>query len=155
MKHIIFVLFITFFIVTTSKAEEAPYISEKVDTFFINLKNNPDDVIDNYFGDSVFAKENQDTIRKIKAKLSGVLSQIGKYHKSELIIRRHLLNRYISIKYLAMFDRQPLTFQFEFYKPNKKWKIQGLTFNSNIDDLLDEAINYGIIKKIRIDSGDK
>ena len=154
MKRNILLLIISLFITSAVKAEEVPYISKKISTFFELLKSDPDKAINSYFSDSVFARENQDLIKQVKAKLNVTLAQLGSYRGNEIIIRRHLLNRFVTIKYLALFDRQPLTFQFEFYKPVNKWQIQGFTFDANIDDLLDESINFGIIKKLRIDSGD-
>ena len=41
--------------------------------------------------------------------------------------------------YLVKYDRQPIRFTFQFYKPNKEWRIHSFKYDGNIDDEIEEA----------------
>ncbi len=43
------------------------------------------------------------------------------------------------LTYLIRHDREPLVFNFMFYKPNNEWHIQNFKFGNSIDDELEEA----------------
>jgi len=40
---------------------------------------------------------------------------------------------------LLRYDRQPIRFTFEFYKPDKEWVLFAISFDATLDDEVEEA----------------
>jgi len=81
-----------------------------------------------------------DAITKIKSQLEGLNEDyVGKYYGYELIVEKKLGESYILLSYLVKFDRQPIRYTFQFYKPKDKWSIYSFQFDGSIDDEIEEA----------------
>ena len=64
---------------------------------------------------------------------------VGKYYGYELMVEKKLAKCYILQSYLVKYDRQPIRFTFQFYKPNDKWMIYSFQFDGNITTEIEEA----------------
>ena len=63
-----------------------------------------------------------DEIDQMKATLVGLFKQVGKYHGRRLLVEKTIAGRYVCARYLVFYDREPLRFTFEFYKPENTWR---------------------------------
>lgn len=64
---------------------------------------------------------------------------IGKFRGYELIVEKKLADSYILRSYLVKYDRQPIRFTFQFYRPDKEWMLFSFKYDGNIDDEIEEA----------------
>ena len=87
-----------------------------------------------------------------KYRFVGYVKQVGNPKICELLIKRNLINRYRIEQYLCLSDMQPFVIQFDFYRPDKIWVIQGFNFENKIDNYIEESITIEIGKKSIVDN---
>ncbi|MCE7992437.1 MAG: hypothetical protein HEP71_10665 [Roseivirga sp.] len=83
---------------------------------------------------------NQDGINKLIGQLASYNEElIGEYYGYEAITKKSLGESYVLMSYLVKFDRQPLRFTFQFYKPKDQWVLYSFKFDDSFDDELERA----------------
>ncbi len=119
-------------------------------------QNEPTDIVNNFFTqfeeqgisvalDGIYSSNewmlrSTDAISKLKSDMEGLNEEyIGKYYGYELIVAKELSDSYILMSYLVKYDRQPLRFTFQFYKPNNKWVVHSFQYDGNLSDEIEEA----------------
>lgn len=113
---------------------------EIIDKFFTEYENvGADEALDNLYATSEWMGRNQDATQNVKSQLANLQSLVGTYYGREFITKKSVGKSLSLYSYLVKYDRQPLRFTFEFYKPNDKWTIFGFSFDENLDDELEEA----------------
>jgi hypothetical protein len=81
-----------------------------------------------------------DAILNLKNQMEGLTEDyIGKYYGYEMITEKWISDSYVLMSYLVKFDRQPLRYTFQFYKPDKEWKVHSFQFDGNLDSELEES----------------
>jgi hypothetical protein len=114
--------------------------NEKItETFFKTFKQNPTKAYEELFADNKWMKDKKSDIETVKIKMSDFLSGLGGYYGFELITEKSAGESYILKSYLIKYERQPIRFTFLLYKPNDKWQIQNFTYDTNIEEELEEA----------------
>jgi hypothetical protein len=121
---------------------------EKVSKFFNDYtKEGSSIAIDNLYSTNKWMARATDAISSLKSKMDGLNEDyVGKYYGYELIVEKKLSDSYVLISYLVKFDRQPLRFTFQFYKPNDVWLTYGFQFDGNLDTELEEAAKLYYLK---------
>ena len=77
---------------------------------------------------------------KLKNQMEGLTEDfIGKYYGFELIAEKKITDSYILLSYLVKYDRQPLRFTFQYYKPNDEWRLYSFEYDGNLDAELEES----------------
>lgn len=138
MKKIIIV--IPFLLLTfVSLAQKSP--KEIVDQFFEEFSTKgSSEALDNLYKPNKWITRNTDAITQLKSQIDGLNEDyVGKYHGYEFILEKRLADSYILMSYLVKYDRQPIRFTFQFYKPNKEWVIQSFIFDGDMDEEVKEA----------------
>jgi hypothetical protein len=112
-----------------------------VDNFFVNYqKDGASIALDKLYYTNKWMERATDAITNLKSQLKGLNEDyVGKYYGYELIGEKKLAESYILLSYLVKFDRQPIRYTFQFYKPNDKWVIYSFKFDANIDDEIEES----------------
>lgn len=96
------------------------------------------------FVDSVFAGNkwfSTDSREKLKLDYSGYFSDKinGEIYGYDLLSTAKISDRLYSLTFLVRTERTPYAFHLSFYRPNKDWRIHSLSFDSNLDDELNET----------------
>ena len=114
---------------------------EMVEKFFKEYEKQGSSVaIDNLYETNEWMRRATDAITKLKNQLEGLnMDYVGNYNGYELIVEKQLADSYLLISYLVKFDRQPVRFTFQFYKPKDKWLIYSFQFDGDIDDEMEES----------------
>lgn len=99
----------------------------------------PDIAFDNLYKNMPWADQIKDNLNQVKMQFTDLQSLVGNYFGYELLTKKELANRFAIYNYLVLFDRQPIRFTFEFYKPKDKWHLYGFSYDDKIDDELEEA----------------
>src|SRR5687767_3252021 len=96
---------------------------EIVDKFFrLYAEETPDAALHYLFGTSKWADESNDSLESIKLKIDSiVVKQMGDYHGHNLLLKRWIGNRLTFFSYMVRYDREPIRFEFFFYKPKNTW----------------------------------
>lgn len=84
----------------------------------------------------------RESIDNVKAKFKDLPQIVGKYYGYEKLNEEQLGSCFRTIIYLVKYDRQPIRFTFQYYKPTDNWRLYGFSYD---DDLLDD--HEELIKK--------
>ena len=134
----IFLLFAVFTSTTVFAQDTPTSISEK---FFANYEKEGAKVaLDTLYKTNAWMDRNKDAVNQLVKKLEGLDDDfVGKYYGYELLLEKKLSNSYVLRSYLVKFDRQPIRFTFQFYRPNDHWKIFSFEFDGEIDEEVEQA----------------
>jgi hypothetical protein len=105
--------------------------------FFIKYATNPDSAIDLCFTNNNWVAH--DSLTSLKSQLRSLIKQLGTYYSYEYITFKKITDSYILIRFLVKYERQPLRFDFIYYKPNKEWHLQHFQFDFDFNSELEEA----------------
>jgi hypothetical protein len=86
----------------------------------------------------------QEGINRLKSSYESIEPILGKYRGRTLILKREVGDRVVYLYYLVAFDREPVRFEFLFYRPGDKWFIHDFSFNDKITDDIRELAKYGL-----------
>lgn len=133
------ILIITLFVSFTAAAQSDP--TDVVELFFTEFKEKGVAVaVDNLYKPNKWISKSADAIIQLKSQLQGLNEDyVGKYYGKELILEKKLADSFILMSYLVKYDRQPIRFTFQFYKPNDIWMIHSFKFDGNLDVEIEEA----------------
>ena len=81
----------------------------------------------------------------VKAKLVNLPEVYGKYCNHSRMFERMVAKRFIFIDYIVLFEKQPVEFSFQFYKPKEKWMLYGFTLDTDIVNKMDTKIKEKLL----------
>lgn len=116
--------------------------SSLVEKFFQEFAHDGASVaLDNLYATNPWMERNQDAVTNLKSKLEGLNEDfVGKFYGYDLIAEKSFGDRYILLSYLIRYDRQPIRFTFQFYRPDKEWRVYGFQFDGDFTDEMKEAL---------------
>lgn len=86
--------------------------------------------IDNLYVSNKWMEFSADAVSGLKTQLDGLtLDFVGKFYGYELVKEKKIGENYLFLTYVGRYDRQPIRFDFEFYKPNNTWQIHSFSFD--------------------------
>ncbi len=100
-----------------------------------------DSALEYIFSTNKWIAGNKEGLNNLKSPLKDLVSQVGEYRGKELIAKKSIGENYILWSYMIKYDRQPVRFQFIFYKPSDKWQLQDFRYDDDLDTELIEAAN--------------
>lgn len=114
---------------------------EKVEKFFTEYQQEgASTAVDNLYKTNEWMSRAADAITDLKNKMEGLNKDfVGEFYGYELLVEKKLGDSFVLLSYLGKYDRQPIRFTFEFYKPDEEWKIFGLKFDADLDNEIEEA----------------
>ena len=96
--------------------------------------------MDNLYKNNKWINRATDAITNLKQQLEALNEDyVGKYYGYELITEKKLSDSFILMSYLVKYDRQPIRFTFQFYKPNNEWITFSFKYDGNIDEEIEES----------------
>jgi hypothetical protein len=111
-----------------------------IDKFFVKFEAGKiNEAIDEVYSTNPWAQQQKDMIQNIKAQFSGLGPLMGKYRGRELVGTTRVGGRLVHVTYLALYDRQPVRFEFQFYRPQESWVIYSFSFDTNLSDEVEAA----------------
>lgn len=135
-----------FFFNIMGNAQSTPI--EIVETFFKDyVKSGSSIALDNLYSTNKWMTRSADAIVNLKSQMQGLNDDyVGKYYGYELIVEKRLTESFVLLSYLVKYDRQPLRFTFQFYKPNDTWMIFSFQYDGNMDEEIEEAAKLYYLK---------
>ncbi len=136
--QILFLLPLLFF-ANPGTAQNNP--DEIVEQFFIDYQDKgASEALDNLYSNNPWMNRKTDAVSNLKTQLEALNeSFVGQFFGFEKIVEKRLTGSYVLLSYLAKYDRQPVRFTFQFYKPDDKWRTFSFQFDTDIDDEIEEA----------------
>lgn len=114
---------------------------EIVSKFFTEYeKKETSKALDNLYANNNWMKRSTDAITNLKQQLNSLNEDyVGKYYGYELIVEKKLSDSFVLMSYLVKFDRQPIRFTFQFYKPDNEWRTHSFKYDGSIEDEIEES----------------
>ena len=81
----------------------------------------------------------QDVTDSVTVRLGRLTKDMGKFEGFEKINENSYGESIVMFTYLVKYSRQPLRFNFKFYKPGDVWKLHHFTYEADFLNELDEA----------------
>ncbi|WP_439183650.1 hypothetical protein [Carboxylicivirga taeanensis] len=144
MKTTFLILSLLVFSVNTFSQDTPEKIIE--DFFTTYGKNKPDKAIDNLYTYSPWLNSEADVVIKLKTQFRDLKQLVGEYNGYQLLTKKSLGDCFELYVFLVKYDRQPFRFTFEFYKPKDKWITYSFSYDYDLDDDLEEAAKFDLLK---------
>ena len=87
---------------------------------------------------------NLDQVNNINSQLKGLPNVAGDYLGFKILAHKTWQDLYAVQYCMAIYDRQPVTFEFQYYKPRDAWRIQNFNFSCNFSDLASDTIKASL-----------
>jgi hypothetical protein len=138
MKNLIALIFLIT-ISIHSYSQSSP--DEIVETFFkAYQEQGSTEALNELYKSNKWIDINGAAMMNLKEKMETLtIDFVGEFNGYELIVEKKLADSFILRSYLVKFERQPIRFTFQFYRPDKTWKIQNFSYDGDIDEEIAEA----------------
>jgi hypothetical protein len=121
---------------------------QKIDSFFQLVKEGKYEMaVDSIYSDNPWISSKRDDIQSLKNQFVGLKDFLGEFYSYEILAEESISDKYVNIAYFCCFDRQPLRFTFEYYKPNDSWRIYSFSYSEDIDIWLEEKVKQNYLDK--------
>lgn len=122
------------------------YPDEKVKVFFEGYQSNYKEAI------IALIKQNssipQESGDNLILSLKDYNTKAGKYFGYEIISRKLLGSTLCVYSVIAKYERLPLRFNLIYYKPNNKWVIQKISFDTDLNEELLKSTQLFLLKEV-------
>lgn len=115
-------------------AQSAGYQAQIDDFFGRFARGELNEAVDKLYGPNDWIPLDGDGVRNIKAQFQGIGEMVGGYTGQVKIGELKIADRLVHVTYLVLFERQPLRFEFEYYRPRDEWMIFSFEFDADFDD---------------------
>lgn len=121
---------------------------EEIDKFFDLYANGKvAEAVDSVYSTNSYVSSNSDQILKLKNQFVSLGSLVGELHDFEKLDEYKVGDLFVHVTYIATYDRQPIRFEFQFFKNNEGWKIYAFSFDDNIDDEIEALARKKAIER--------
>ena len=86
--------------------------------------------------------ESHDALENLKESLISHTNAIGNYHGYEFISEYSISENIKHYTCVVNYDKQPLRFNFTFYKSDNSWVLYSLNFDNNMMEELDDMAKF-------------
>jgi hypothetical protein len=84
--------------------------------------------------------QNRDDFENLRRELIGLTNVAGRYQGFDIVTSLPLSGRYCELYVLAYFEKEPILFDFGFYKAGDAWQVQRFKVRPDIDTFLDAML---------------
>jgi hypothetical protein len=115
-------------------ANAVGYESE-IDQFFKYLKKGDvENAVTSIYKTNKYVSSIPDQVIAVKNQLNALPGLVGELNLLKKLDTYNVNDQFVHVTYLATYDRQPVRFEFQFFKVNSGWRIYSFSFDDNIDD---------------------
>lgn len=113
---------------------------DEIDAFFALFdEQKMDQAVDRIYATNSYVSAIPDQVQNIKNQLGSLGGLMGRYHGAVKIDEYMVKGRFVQVTYLVTYERQPLRFEFQFFKAGDNWKIYSFSFDDDIDEAIEAA----------------
>ena len=106
-----------------------------IDRFFVSLRAGKSaEAVDALYATNAWMSAASDQVVTVKNQFASLAKLIGELRSLEKVQERKVGTRFVHVTYMVIYDRQPVRFEFQFFRPEGEWKILGFSFDDKLDD---------------------
>ena len=113
----------------------ADYQSEIDEFFKLYQSGKVDEAVDSIYRTNKYVSSIPDQIQRVKTQLNALGGLVGDINHIAKIDTYTVGDNLVHVTYLATYDRQPVRYEFQFFKVKSGWRIYSFSFD---DDLTKE-----------------
>jgi hypothetical protein len=125
------------FLLVSISATASDYTKEINEFFDLYKKGKIDKAVDTIYQSNPYVSSIPDQIKKVKTQLGAVEGLVGKLHTLELVDTYEVGTSLVHVTYMGIYDRQPVKFEFQFFKLNDGWRIYSFSFDAEVFDKIE------------------
>lgn len=130
MKYF-FVVFFSILPITVSANEYQP----EIDNFFKLLKKGQiEQSVKSIYKTNPYFSLVPDKVIKVKNQLNALPGLVGELNLLKKVDTYNVNDLFVHVTYIATYDRQPIRFEFQFFKVTEGWRIISFSFDDKVDD---------------------
>lgn len=131
MKFSIFLITL----LVTFNASASNYQTEIDEFFELYQAGKISDAVDSIYDTNKYVSSIPDQILNIKNQLTSLKGLVGEINNIGKIDTYNVGENFVHVTYLVTYDRQPIRYEFQFFKVKSGWRIYSFSFD---DDLTNE-----------------
>jgi hypothetical protein len=105
-----------------------------------------EEAVDFLYGSNPWMTRNSDAVQNVRSRLSAINQMVGHLKNHEKLQELAAGSRFVYLSYLAAYERQPIRFEFEFYKPADTWMVFSFSFDDKLDDDIEQSAKQKLTK---------
>ncbi|TLU65328.1 hypothetical protein FE810_08555 [Thalassotalea litorea] len=114
------------------------YQSE-IDEFFSLYKQGQiNQAVDSIYKTNPYITSIPDQVKNVKTQLGAVEGLVGAMHAIELIDAYEVGENLVHVTYMGIYERQPIRFEFQFFKLKEGWRIFSFSFDAEVFDKIEQ-----------------
>ncbi|MEZ7491196.1 hypothetical protein QO198_06475 [Pseudoalteromonas distincta] len=130
-----------------SSGVSANNYQEEVDKFFeLYADEKTSDAVDSIYASNKYVSSIPDQVKQIKTQLSSLDDLVGEINFISKVSDYKVGELFVHVTYLVTYDRQPIRFEFQFFKVKEGWRIYSMSFDDNIDEDIKELARKAALK---------
>ena len=110
------------------------------------VANKPKEAVDRFFSDYPLKEKITDKIVVMKAQLSQFEAQIGLPTKHVKLAEEIVGDVFAHQFYVIVYERQPMSVTFQYFKPKDEWAPYGFTLDADFDDLIGNLVARNLLE---------
>ena len=145
MKHILF----SILLILPFNLSAAGY-QQEIDKFFNYLKKGQiDQAVSSIYKSNKYVSAIPDQIQNIKNQLSSLSGLVGNMNVIKKLDTYNVSDSFIHVTYFVSYDRQPIRFEFQFFKVRDGWRIYSMSFDDDLDDEVEKLAREKALRSLR------
>ena len=130
-----------------SSGVSANNYQEEVDKFFeLYADEKTSDAVDSIYASNKYVSSIPVQVKQIKTQLSSLDDLVGEINFINKVSDYKVGELFVHVTYLVTYDRQPIRFEFQFFKVKEGWRIYSMSFDDNIDEDIKELARKAALK---------
>lgn len=124
-----------------------------VERFFTMLEAEGAEVaLEELFESNLYMEEVSGQVTTLINQYTSAERMMGAYIGHELLIETNMADRVAHQRYLVLYERQPLRFDFVYYKADDEWTFQSFNFAADVLEKVKEISDIGLLgsEKVRL-----
>ena len=107
----------------------------EIDEFFaLYSEGKIDESVDRIYSTNQYVSSIPDQIKNVKTQLAALEGLVGSMHFNKKLSEYVVSDLFVHVTYLVTYDRQPIRFEFEFFKVKSGWRVYSMSYDDDIDD---------------------
>ena len=108
-----------------------------------------DDAIDFIFSNNKWFAKSPDELNELKTELQKLGTLVGKNLGHDKLFEEQLTDHLVYVSYFVRYEREPVKFVFEFYKPKDKWQTYLFKFDDKLSSDLEFEVKEQLVQKVK------
>ncbi|TRX56835.1 hypothetical protein [Thalassomonas sp. M1454] len=113
---------------------------QEINKFFeLYKKDKIDEAVDSIYSTNEYVSAIPDQIKNVKTQLNALKGMVGQVHHIGQLDTFLVGESFVYVTYLVTYDRQPVRYEFQFFKVKDGWRIYSFSFDDDLSEIQSQA----------------